>query len=563
MPNQNLTSNQHLAMEYLRELGFVDISTTDDKNLLVMSKEFIINKSYKEIIAKISNDFPLKYPEFYINDSSLFLKYPHIERKNYNETMCKICLNADESKIYYDEPTYLIHHVYKDLEKYIEYINKGNYHKNEIFDEFDSYWNNYPLRIYYNKDIIEQYENFKVLDLYILKRSKQSILFVEKKENIAKLSINTKLPFEEQKVVFINFKDTIYEKIPTTYSELKDLLSKLGHLEKIKKLKNDKKIMPLFLFSFDITSLNQKHIAGIYFDEVKRKGIKNFIPSLFNVNNINKEFMCINAKDTSNTKLYTRGGDLKKVALNNLDKRIAIIGCGSVGSAIAFKLLKMGCNNLLLIDPQYLSSDNIARHILGIEYLEENKAKALKVYLERQFLNTNIEAIEYPIEDDFEILENVDLIVSAIGSDANHIEEYILRLSIKEELPPTISCWVEAGAVIGHSILINKDLSSIDEFNMNKFFSNITYLNSDLTSKLKKKDIGCNSSYMPYTYLNADLHINHFSNMITKYILDEKIHNVWSSIGEVSVFREYIKKDKLLEDNTLIKRSFDNEKNKA
>lgn len=206
-----------------------------------------------------------------------------------------------------------------------------------------------------------------------------------------------------------------------------------------------------------MTSLDQKHIAGIYFNEVKTKGIKNFIPNLFNLNNLNKEFKCINAKDTSSSKLYARGGDLKKVALNNLNKKIAIIGCGSVGAAIAFKLLKMGCNNLLLVDPQYLSSDNIARHILGIEYLEEYKATALKIYLEKQFLNTNIEAINSSIEDDFKIIENVDLIVSAIGSDANHIEEYILRSSIKEELPPTISCWVEAGAVVGHSILINKD----------------------------------------------------------------------------------------------------------
>ena len=52
-------------------------------------------------------------------------------------------------------------------------------------------------------------------------------------------------------------------------------------------------------------------------------------------------------------------------------KRIAIIGCGSVGGFLALSLVRSGILNITLIDPDQIKPENSFRHILGNK--EENK----------------------------------------------------------------------------------------------------------------------------------------------------------------------------------------------
>jgi tRNA A37 threonylcarbamoyladenosine dehydratase len=53
------------------------------------------------------------------------------------------------------------------------------------------------------------------------------------------------------------------------------------------------------------------------------------------------------------------------------------MGTGSLGSAVPRKLVKAGVGGFLIIDPDALSWDNIARHELGAKSVGKPKAEAI------------------------------------------------------------------------------------------------------------------------------------------------------------------------------------------
>src|SRR5437867_8391247 len=59
-------------------------------------------------------------------------------------------------------------------------------------------------------------------------------------------------------------------------------------------------------------------------------------------------------------------------------KHVAVIGCGSFGSAIAEMLARAGIGQLTLIDPDVLSAENLGRHVLTQKDLGRPKVEALR-----------------------------------------------------------------------------------------------------------------------------------------------------------------------------------------
>ncbi len=67
------------------------------------------------------------------------------------------------------------------------------------------------------------------------------------------------------------------------------------------------------------------------------------------------------------------------------EKKVVILGCGSVGSLIAMELARSGVGNFLLVDADTLEYHNLCRHQCGIEDVGDLKVNALK----RKLLNIN------------------------------------------------------------------------------------------------------------------------------------------------------------------------------
>ncbi len=77
-----------------------------------------------------------------------------------------------------------------------------------------------------------------------------------------------------------------------------------------------------------------------------------------------------------------------------IDKKIGIVGIGSLGSYIANELLQSGAKDLTLFDNDYLIPENTFRHYLGLNVINIKKSAALKFYFEEKHPEILINAIE-------------------------------------------------------------------------------------------------------------------------------------------------------------------------
>lgn len=70
------------------------------------------------------------------------------------------------------------------------------------------------------------------------------------------------------------------------------------------------------------------------------------------------------------------------------NKRVVILGCGSVGSLVAMELARSGVGHFFLVDADIIEYHNICRHQCGIEDVGDLKVNAL----ERKLININPKA---------------------------------------------------------------------------------------------------------------------------------------------------------------------------
>jgi len=223
--------------------------------------------------------------------------------------------------------------------------------------------------------------------------------------------------------------------------------------------------------------------------------------------------------------IIPRGGgniDLSK-------KKVAIIGCGSVGGNIAIELARSGITNIELIDPDELTVENIYRHTLGINSLIKHtyksdlssdefvnaKVLALKEEIEDKLPYTQITAPSYNVNIIESLIENnkidfkkFDLVIVAIGNPT--IELYINDHFHKlKDMPPLIFTWVEAYGIGGHAILTNNKENDgclkclyIDPFNDNKPVTSRASFAAP-NQIFTKSVSGCGSLFTPYSSLDS------------------------------------------------------------
>jgi molybdopterin/thiamine biosynthesis adenylyltransferase len=202
--------------------------------------------------------------------------------------------------------------------------------------------------------------------------------------------------------------------------------------------------------------------------------------------------------------LINRGGAFTDI--NN--KRVLVVGCGSIGGYLVNELVKLGVCNVQVVDGDILKEENIYRHLLGMEYVKEYKSKAIADYVNKNIPNVNITSHEDNIEDailDGSIfISEYDLIISAVG---NHnvnrwINEYVHKNKIET---PIVYLWNEVLGIGSHVAFIATDYKGCYEC----FFDNCEEGIYDRTSYCEggqlfvRKVRGCGSSYLPYSSINS------------------------------------------------------------
>ena len=98
-----------------------------------------------------------------------------------------------------------------------------------------------------------------------------------------------------------------------------------------------------------------------------------------------------------------------------MDKKVALLGLGSVGSTVAAQLAKAGINNLTIIDPDTLEVHNIIRHLCDLQDLGRFKTDAVKDKLLRINPDLKVTTIASDFVKDHDRivsqLKNIDLFI--------------------------------------------------------------------------------------------------------------------------------------------------------
>lgn len=132
-------------------------------------------------------------------------------------------------------------------------------------------------------------------------------------------------------------------------------------------------------------------------------------------------------------------------------KRIALVGCGTIGGYLSDMLVKAGAGScggkLTLVDFDGLLPQNIGRHRLGFPDLLSNKAEAMAKELKR--LSPGVELHALPVDVRQAQLGKLDLLIDATGEESlGH------WLSGRYRAPtPMLSVWIEGPGTAVRALL--------------------------------------------------------------------------------------------------------------
>jgi molybdopterin/thiamine biosynthesis adenylyltransferase len=517
----------HLEKEYRKMKQVILDILNDNKNITEIQDNSFIktysNKSYQYIfkfvytienidipmVIGIPTDWDRKLIDVYIENYRELKFLPHVGNEG------ELCLFDLEGVLIDKNFQGLLYQtlrrVYKTLSDGLNEINKEDF-----IEEFEEYWRRLP--------------NVKILKSMVAPATKSKIIkYADNKKTIKKKNKQKYIDFLEQKNQYSlvssdlekdftlynsmnNVKNGVYVYIePEDYIYPPDWRNRLDigyingllnnkFLDKSKCVQIIGKCKGELLLIFNIKQPNNcTNILGVIIQNysidrlsgnIRIQSNEDLIPC--SVIRCDKEF------------LLNRGG----ASLNACEKKILVIGCGSIGGYLVNELVKTGLSSIDIVDRDLLKEENIYRHLLGMEYINQYKSKALVDYITKNIPNVKINSIEDNIEDaiiDGNIsISEYDLIISAVG---NHnlnrwINEYVHNNNIKI---PVIYLWNEVLGIGSHVAFITTKYEGCYEC----FFGETKEGIYDKTSycergqSFTKKVRGCGSSYLPFSSSNS------------------------------------------------------------
>ncbi len=156
--------------------------------------------------------------------------------------------------------------------------------------------------------------------------------------------------------------------------------------------------------------------------------------------------------------IHGRGRDKRQAILK--DMSVVILGCGSIGSAVAVSLAKSGVGKLTLVDNEVLEWPNISRHSLGASSVSLNKAMALSRDLQVNYPHLEIIGKAISINEAVraipDFLSSCNLVISLT---ANWGMDQMLSgwHRGKDSRPKLIYGWTEAHASAGHAVFTGEN----------------------------------------------------------------------------------------------------------
>lgn len=184
------------------------------------------------------------------------------------------------------------------------------------------------------------------------------------------------------------------------------------------------------------------------------------------------------------------------------NKKVCVIGCGSIGSWIAMGIVEAGVEELLLIDHEKLEIANIARHLCGASYVDNFKVEAIKKHIQQHFPHVNVltdnrDILEI-LSTDLGKIKNYNLIISAVGE--LNINRRLNMVALSENnFPPLIFSFIEAYGIASHAVLVNGNSGGCYDCILDNELK-FKYLVADFGEKQPdRRESGCQTTFLPYS----------------------------------------------------------------
>lgn len=139
-----------------------------------------------------------------------------------------------------------------------------------------------------------------------------------------------------------------------------------------------------------------------------------------------------------------------------IDKKVAIIGAGSLGSYVANEVIRSGVKQLTIYDDDTLSEQNVLRHTIGMSGVGYTKVIALKATLQHIHPEILVNSISTKFFEDNIALTSgkYDLIIFTVGGSDTQLEcnKEFSRASNKEKV---VYGWLEADGINSHVLYVD------------------------------------------------------------------------------------------------------------
>jgi len=412
----------------------------------------------------IENDYPYELPDVCLAGENKALIWPHVESDN------KLCVYPSNASFNPADPTGVASDLLSSSIDLLTKITKGNC-KTDFADEFQSYWiqtvdTNQPRALLLNKLLPPSRH-------IVGWPGKSHTLFSDSTaEGMQWLQNYHQEKFSEgdfQQVLFLWLDSPLMpEQYPRSNVDIMKLAKSCGSEKLLNALINENSNTLYVVVGF-LTQTGPT-AAAIRVQRPSRQAIpkgrgvnpivKGFRPGHVPQHILNMRTLSagtkthhLNTARVDESWIHSRGGN----GLPKNNKRICILGCGSLGGQISFLLAQAGYD-LELIDPDTLDWENVGRHVLGSpRSIQQYKATALATHLSQQLPHRDIQhhATTWKTVWDKtpEVIMNCDIIVSTTGDWPSESALNRLNRAIAG-FPDLVIGWTEAHALAGHALIV-------------------------------------------------------------------------------------------------------------
>ncbi|MCE0498501.1 MAG: ThiF family adenylyltransferase [Methylacidiphilales bacterium] len=215
------------------------------------------------------------------------------------------------------------------------------------------------------------------------------------------------------------------------------------------------------------------------------------------------------------------------------DTRMAVVGCGSLGSHIVDLVIQAGIQRLYLVDNDLLMPENFARHTLPGIYCYAPKVEGLldkaRLSFPESRIDVNPHDIRIPRNQDELVNWGASLVLCA-AADLN-VEMLLSELSRKGSLPSCWFCWVEPQLSAGHLVFQPAESNATLPDLYEKVGDDWLYRHRVSVDgpPAPERECGCQTTFTPFSGVDAAL----FSALCVREILK----HIETPLGMLTAFR--------------------------